>query len=144
VVLLTLGSIMPAVALYPNGRQMQAIVRRLATEPSITWVDCQSRKDVMNFWDFDPVADVGVEVGNERANPLIWPVRFKEMVSPEFYKRLRLSFFRLHNQFILGGDRRAPNDYEMLTSGPLPVTAWAKAPSDALACFAEDGGLRSP
>jgi hypothetical protein len=144
VVLLTLGSIMPAVALYPNGRQMQAIVRRLATEPSITWVDCQSRKDVMNFWDFDPVAGVGVEVGNERANPLIWPVRFKEMVSPEFYKRLRLSFFRLHYQFILGGDRRAPYDYVMLTCGPLPVTAWAKAPSDALACFAEDGGLRDP
>ena len=108
-----------------------------------------------DFGEYDPEHDalwqqdhiqlvsVGIDIGSKRANPLIWPVRFKEMVSPEFYKRLRLSFFRLHYQFILGGDRRASYDYVMLTCGPLPVTAWAKAPSDALACFAEDGGLRS-
>jgi len=45
-------------------------------------------------------------------------VRFKEVVSPEYYRRLRLSFFRLHYQFIMSGDRRAPYDYLMLGCGP--------------------------
>src|SRR6202043_1593039 len=62
-VLLTLGSIMPAVALHPAAARMRAIITRLATEPSLTWIDCVSRKDVMNFWDFDPVAGIGVDVG---------------------------------------------------------------------------------
>jgi hypothetical protein len=141
VVLLTLGSIMPAVALYAQASRMHAIVRRLATEPSITWIDSQSRKDVMNFWNFDPVDGTGVKLDAPRHNPMIWQVRFKEMVSPEFYKRLRLSFFRLHYQFILGGDRRAPYDYVMLTCGPLPATAWAKNADAALASFAPDGTL---
>jgi hypothetical protein len=142
IVLLTLGSIMPAVALFPQATRLREQVRRLATEPSIAWVDCQSRKDIMNFWNFDPVAGVGVEVGGERCNPRIWLVRFKDMVSPEFYKRLRWNFFRLHYQFILGGDRRAPYDYLMLTCGPLPVTAWAQAPTETLVSFADDGAMR--
>jgi hypothetical protein len=63
------------------------------------------------------------------------------MVSPEFYRRLRTNFFRLHYQFILGSDRRAPYDYVMLTCGPLPAVEWAKNPQAALASFAEDGAL---
>jgi hypothetical protein len=120
---------------------MQSIVRRLASEPSITWIDCQSRKDVMNFWNFDPVAGVGVTLTAPRHNPLVWLVRFKSVVSPEYYKRLRLSFFRLHYQFILGGDRRASYDYVLLACGPLPIATWAQAPEAALASFADDGAL---
>jgi hypothetical protein len=141
VVLLTLGSIMPAVALFSRADRMQSIVRRLASEPSITWIDCQSRKDVMNFWNFDPVAGVGVTLTAPRHNPLVWLVRFKSVVSPEYYKRLRLSFFRLHYQFILGGDRRASYDYVLLACGPLPIATWAQAPEAALASFADDGAL---
>lgn len=141
IVLLTLGSIMPAVALFTHAKRMREIVRRLATEPSIIWVDCQSRKDVMNFWNFDPVDGVGIDAGAARCNPLVWQVRFKEMVSADYYKRLRRNFFRLHYQFILGGDRRAAYDYVMLTCGPLPIATWAAVPEQALASFAPDGAL---
>ena len=141
IVLLTLGSIMPAVAMHPRATAMREIVRRIAVEPSLIWIDAQSRKDIMNFWDFDPVAGVGVEAGSQRCNPLIWQVRFKDMVSPEFYRRLRTNFFRLHYQFILGGDRRAAYDYVMLTCGPLPVAEWARSPHETLASFADDGAL---
>ena len=105
--LLTLGSIMPGAALHPKAVQLRTVVARLAVEPSISWIDCQSRKDVMNFWDFDPVAGIGVAVGAARCNPLVWKLRFREMLSPEFYKRLRLNFFRMHYQFIMANDRRA-------------------------------------
>ena len=126
IVLLTLGSVLPAAALHPAAHRMRDVVRRLATEPSLTWIDCVSRKDVMNFWGFDLVAGAGIAVGDERCNPLTWTVQFKEVVSPEYYRRLRLSFFRLHYQFIMSGDRRAPYDYLMLVAGPLAVAQWAR------------------
>jgi pimeloyl-ACP methyl ester carboxylesterase len=141
IVLLTLGSIMPGAALHPKAVQLHTVVARLAVEPSISWIDCQSRKDVMNFWDFDPVAGIGVRVDAARCNPLVWKLRFREMLSPEFYKRLRLNFFRMHYQFIMANDRRAPYDYFMLMCGPLPVATWARSYGAVMAAFAEDASL---
>jgi len=87
-VLLTLGSVMPAVALHPAAQRMREIVRHLAIEPTLAWIDCQSRKDVMTFLNFDPVDGVGIHVGTRRCNPLTWRVRFKDMLSPTDYRRL--------------------------------------------------------
>jgi hypothetical protein len=43
IVLLTLGSVMPAAALHPAARRMRDVIGRLAVEPSLTWIDCVSR-----------------------------------------------------------------------------------------------------
>jgi len=141
IVLLTLGSIMPGAALHPKAVQLRTVVARLAVEPSISWIDCQSRKDVMNFWDFDPVEGIGVAAGAARCNPLVWKLRFRDMLSPEFYQRLRLNFFRMHYQFIMANDRRAPYDYFMLMCGPVPVATWARDALAVMAAFAEDASL---
>jgi hypothetical protein len=143
ILLLTLGSVMPAAALHPAARRMRDVVGRLAVEPSLSWIDCVSRKDVMNFWGFDPVAGTGVEVTARRCNPQTWQVRFKEVVSPEYYRRLRLSFFRLHYQFIMSGDRPAPYDYLMLVAGPVAIAQWAAHPRETAAAFANDGAFAS-
>jgi hypothetical protein len=140
-ILLTLGSIAPGAALHPKAARLRATFARLAVEPSITWIDSQSRADVMNFWDFDPVEGVGARVTGERCNPLIWKVRFGDMLSRRFYWRIRFNFFRLHYQFIMASDRRAPYDYFMLVSSPVPVTAWARDPNGVLATFGADGAL---
>src|SRR5262249_15037075 len=88
VTLVTVGSLLPAFALHPAAERMREAVRRLAVEPDVRWVDCQARKDIMNFWDFDPVAGVGVEVPT-RANPIVWPVRLRDMLTDAAYDRVR-------------------------------------------------------
>ena len=138
VVLFTLGSLMPGVGMHPQAVQLHDIVRRLATEKSVLWVDAQSRKDAMNFFDFDPVEGIGVRVGPERCNPLIWPVRFRDMLQPAFYRSLRWKQFRLHYQFLMANDMRAPYDYFMLVAGPAPAREWAADGRAVLARFAED------
>ena len=60
------------------------------------------------------------------------------MLSPEFYERLRLSFFRMHYQFIMANDQRARYDYFMLVCGPVPVTQWAENGDKVLAAFGKD------
>jgi hypothetical protein len=139
--LLTLGSIAPGAALHPKAAWLRATFARLAVEPSVIWIDSQSRADVMNFWDFDPVEGVGARVDGRRCNPLIWKVRFGDMLSRRFYWRIRFNFFRLHYQFIMASDRRAPYDYFMLLLSPVPVAAWARDPNGVLAAFAADGSL---
>ncbi len=141
VVLLTLGSIAPGAALHPKAEKLRAVFARLAVEPSITWIDCQSRKDVMNFWEFDPVEGIGVRVGPERCNPLLWRLRFRDLLSLEFYNRIRFNFFRLHYQFLMGNDRRGTYDYYMLVCGPVPAADWAKHPDAMLAAFADDASF---
>jgi pimeloyl-ACP methyl ester carboxylesterase len=124
-VLLTLGAVMPAVALHPAANRMREIIKRLASEPTVAWIECQSRKDVMNFDGFDPVAGVGIRV-EKRHNPLLWSVRFKEMVSPTYYQHLRWNFFRMHFQYINAGDRPTAHDYMLLIAGPVAIGDWAR------------------
>ena len=137
-VVTTLGSIMPGLALHPRAARLREAVRRIAVEPSLTWIDVQARKDIMNFWEFDPVADVGVDAGPARCNPRIWAVRLRDMLAGERYARMRRSFFRLHFQYLMANDQRAPYDYLMMICGPAPFADWERLGAWT-AVLAEDG-----
>ena len=139
VVMLTIGSITPAVAFHPRALRIREIIRRLAIEPSINWIECQSRKDALNFWGFDPVAGVGIQLGPERCNPLVWQLRFRDMLSPKFYRKLWWKLFRLHFQYIMANHMRASYDYFMLIGGPVPIIEWAKGQRDVIAEFSSEG-----
>jgi hypothetical protein len=129
---------MPAFALHPAADRLRAAIRRIAVEPFMVWVDCQARKDVMNFWDFDPVEGVGIPVGAERRNPIVWSVRFRDMLSDEVYQKLRFNYFRMHYQFIMGNDLRGSYDYYLLTCGPVAVADWASGPDEVFHAFSPD------
>jgi len=145
-ILLTLGSVMPAVALHPAAQRMRDIVQRLAVEPALAWIDCKFRKDVMSFVKCDPVEGVGVHVGARRCNPLTWRIPFKEMLSHEDYRRLRWKFFRVHFQYIMASDRPCPYDYVLLVAGPVAIAEWAKRHYELTLSFIWDGtrGRRAP
>lgn len=138
-VLLTLGSVMPAAALHPSAHGMRSIVARLASAPALTWIDCQSRKDVMCFANFDPVDGIGVHVGARRCNPLLWRIGYRDMIAPEGYGRFRRNFFRMHYQYLMAGDRPAPYDYILLVGGPMPIEEWPNHGRELMGAFVRDG-----
>jgi hypothetical protein len=144
VVLLTPGSLMPGIGLYPGAVKVRAVIERIAVEPSVLWIDVQARKDVLNFWNFDPVAGIGIDAEARRCNPLLWRVRFRDMLAPEFYNKLRINLFRMHYQFIMANDMRAPYEYLMLMCGPVPVERWARHGEETLAAFDADAAYRPP
>jgi hypothetical protein len=74
---------------------------------------------------------------------MTWQVRFRDMLSEQFYRSLRWNFFRLHYQFIMANDIRAPYDYFMLVCGPVTPAEWVKRGRDVLAEFAEDASYAS-
>jgi hypothetical protein len=136
--LLTLGSVIPAVALHPAAEEMRNVIRRLAVAPALAWIDCQSRKDVMCFTNFDLVDAIGLAAGTRRYNPQLWRIRFREMIAPENYGRFRWSYLRVHYQYIMAGDRPAPYDYMLLVAGPVAIAEWPKRPRQLMAAFMED------
>jgi hypothetical protein len=135
---MALGTLIPLLAFHPRGDDARAATRRLATEPGVTYLDCQVRKDIMNIFGCDPPEAAGVAAA-DRPTALTWRLRFRDMLAPEFYARLRWNFFRMHFQFIMAGDRRAPYEYFMFVCGPAPVADWAGRGDEVVRAFAPDG-----
>ena len=143
VVLLTIGGNFPIVGFHKASRGFRDHLRQLAVEPAIDWIDCQSRKDVMNFFQFDPLAAHGIDAGPSRRNPTVVPVRFREIIKPENYGLFRWQFFRVHFQFVMANERPHAYDFFMIVCGPIPVRERMAEPEAALAlAIAGDAAAR--
>jgi pimeloyl-ACP methyl ester carboxylesterase len=142
IVLLTIGGNFPIVGFHAVSKDFRDHVRLLAIEPSIDWIDCQSRKDVMNFYPFDPVAGHGIDVGDSRRNPTIVSVRFREIIKPEHYNMFRWKFFRVHFQFVMANERPHAYDFFMIVCGPIPLSERMARPEAALAIATGDAPMR--
>ena len=142
IVLLTIGGNFPIVGFHAVSQDFRDHLRLLAIEPSIDWIDCQSRKDVMNFYPFDPIAGHGIDVGASRRNPTIVPVRFREIIKPEHYNLFRWKFFRVHFQFVMANERPHAYDFFMIVCGPIPLSERMARPEAALAIATGDAAAR--
>jgi hypothetical protein len=142
IVLLTIGGNFPIVGFHAASQAFRDHLRLLAIEPSIDWIDCQSRKDVMNFYPFDPVAGHGLELGAARRNPTIVPVRFREIIKPEHYNVFRWKFFRVHFQFVMANERPHAYDFFMIVCGPIPLSERMARPEAALVIATGDAAAR--
>ena len=142
IVLLTIGGNFPIVGFHAVSQDFRDHLRTLAIEPSIDWIDGQSRKDVMNFFPFDPIAGHGIDVGAARRNPTIVPVRFREIIKPENYNLFRWKFFRVHFQFVMANERPHAYDFFMIVCGPLPLRERMAHPDAALAIATGDATTR--
>jgi hypothetical protein len=142
VVLLTIGGNFPIVGFHAVSQDFRDHLRLLAVEPSIDWIDCQSRKDVMNFYPFDPVEGHGIEVGPLRRNPTIVPIRFREIIRPEHYNLFRWKFFRVHFQFVMANELPHAYDFFMIVCGPIPLSERMARPEAALVIATGDDAAR--
>ena len=142
IVLLTIGGNFPIVGFHPAAQDFRDHLRQLAVEPSIDWIDCQARKDVMNFYQFDPIKSHGIDVGTARRNPTVVPVRFRDIIKPQHYNVFRWKFFRVHFQFVMANERPHAYDFFMIVCGPIPLSARISVPDAALAAATGDPAAR--
>jgi pimeloyl-ACP methyl ester carboxylesterase len=142
VMLLTLGGNYPIVGYHAAAQDFRDHLRQLALEPSIDWIDCQARKDVMNFFHFDPIKAHGIDVGEAGRNPTIVPVRFREIIAPQHYNLFRWQFFRVHFQFVMANERPHAYDFFMIVCGAVPLRERITVPDAALAIATGDQAAR--
>ena len=142
IVLLTIGGNFPIVGFHSVSSDFREHLRRLAVEPSIDWIDCQARKDVMNFYQLDPIKSHGIDVGSSQRNPVLVPVRFRDIIKPEHYARFRWQFFRVHFQFVMANERPNAYDFFMIVCGPVPLSERMALPDAALDVATGDAPTR--
>lgn len=135
--LVTVGSSIPKLGLHRAATGLRGALGRVAAAPGIAWVEYQALTDAMNFYKTDPVRTLGAGP----RGPIVRIARISRMLAPDYYKRIKRNFFRIHNQFVSGNDRRAVYDYFMLVVGPLPVEALARSPDGPVGLFGPDGRL---
>jgi hypothetical protein len=80
-------------------------------------------------------------VGIERFNPLLWRIRFREVISPENFGRFRWNHLRVHYQYIMAGDHPASYDYMLLVGGPMAIAEWPKRHRELMAAFIQEAAL---
>ena len=133
--LLTVGANLPIVGFHPEAKWFRNRLRRLAVSPAFDWVDYQSRHDIMNFWPFDPVAGHGIVLeADERRNPLVVAISFRDLWKLGNFGRRRWRFFKAHFQFLLANERLgAAYDYYLICCGPLDLMTRATKPEEAIA-----------
>ena len=138
VALLTIGANLPIVGFHPEAQWFRDRLRRLAVAPDIDWVDYQSRHDIMNFWPFDPVAGHGIVLeDDERRNPPVVAISFRDLWKPGNFGRRRWRFFQAHFQFLLANERLgAAYDYYLICCGPFDLVTRGR-PSPAAAMVAQ-------
>jgi hypothetical protein len=143
VALLTIGSCLPVVGFVRTAEKLRAHIARLATENSLLWIEYQAPQDVLNAFGFDPVRDLGLDLGGvERRNPTIRSAKFKETIQPATYRRIRWNFFRMHFHFLMPNDIPGEYDYPMIVCGPVSLADRIADPQ--LAIRRTYGEARSP
>jgi hypothetical protein len=143
VVLLTVGANLPVVGFQPCAGWFRDQLARIAVEDTIDWFDYQSRRDVMNFFPFDPIAGHGIEIKNHRSNPKVLRVQFRDIVKAERFAWLRWHFFSLHFQFVMANERPAAYDYFMIVGGPFSLALRAAMPEDVTEAVGHDEAAAS-
>jgi len=138
VTFLSVGSSILKIGLHPKAIRFRAAMERVAKSRAIFWGDYQALVDPLNFYKSRPMAEMGLSTENEAT---VRVVRFSRMLDDDIYRRIRLHFFRLHNQFVSGNDRRTSYDYFMLICGPVSAKSQTLAPYGAVSMIGDDGGL---
>jgi len=136
--LVSTGSSLLKVALHPSAGWLREAVGRLASAPSIYWVEYQALVDIINVYKVDPVVALGLPATGK---PIVKIFRIRLMVEEHTYRSFHGNFLRVHRQAVMGNERRYFYDYYMLCCGPLSLPDRVDNPERAVAVFADDGAL---
>ena len=124
VVFATLGSAILQCALLSSATLLRARVGLIAHCPDISWLDVQCLTDSINFYKV-PVVAVSGHANAPQAKMIL--IRVKQMLTREHYRKIRRDQLRVHRQYVLGPDIKAPYDFTLLTAGPMPASVFASA-----------------
>ncbi|GGF53878.1 hypothetical protein GCM10007301_11700 [Azorhizobium oxalatiphilum] len=142
--ILTLGSTTAKFALHPEGERLRSAARMVHKAEAIGWTEYQAKDDIVSFYKVDPVTLGPITDGDTNRRPLVRRVPIRAMLTPATYAKFRIDVMRLHCQFFLANDQRAPYDFYAFICAPVPYDVLVGTPEGPLAVFREDGSVGAP
>ena len=118
----TLGSVIPWIALDPAAHAVRADLSRIASTEAIGWLDVRARWDWLSIHLRDPLTASDIpSPGPDR--PAVLRVALSGLVEPATIPRLRWNLFRMHFLLLMSSRHPQAFDYVAFVSGPEPVHA---------------------
>ena len=115
--LMMAGSSLLKIALHPSAVRLREAVS-VISRSDVRWLEVQSLTDLLNFYRADPVSVLGLQAKHP---PVLQYIRFRAMLTPQTYRRIKRNWLRVHRQFVLAGERRTNYSFHMMLAGPFPL-----------------------
>jgi hypothetical protein len=132
IVFATLGGAIPQVSLINSATVLRRRIGAIARAPEIFWFEIHCRTDPIHLYKTRVVALAG---HHDAVQPRVVTIRVRHMLSPDHYRKIRYDPLRVHRQYVLGADVRAPFDFTLMTAGPLPAASFADFSREMLPQF---------
>ncbi len=134
----TVGGCTLQCALLQSADHMRTNVGRIAANPSVLWFEVHCLTDIIHFYKTRVIAVCGYP---DLPQARLAFIRLRAMLTKERYRRIKWSFLRVHRQYVLGSDRRAPYDFTLLTAGPFPAMDFAFYSAENLPPLSDRGAI---
>lgn len=129
VIFATLGSAILQCALLRPAQLLRSRVGLIARCDTVKWLDVQCLTDAIHFYKVPVVAVCGH--ADLRPAKMAF-IRVKQMLTVGHYRKIKKDFLRVHRQYVLGPDLRAPFDFTLLTAGPRSGSVFAETGYDKM------------
>ena len=137
---LTIGSSILKIGLHPQATGLKTSVATVAGEPSLMWIEYQSKVDPINFFGTNPVEQMGL---SPTGKPIVKTMRIRETMTPEEYRYLRMNFLRLHRQFAMPNSNRYHYDFFLICFGPMSLKERVALDRWASVAIGDDGSYEA-
>jgi hypothetical protein len=120
--LVTIGSVIPWIALDPQAEQVRGALARVARAEAIGWLDVRADWDWLSIHLRDPLTASGIpSPGADR--PAVVRVRIEDLVDAELLARRKWNLFQMHFQLLMSSRDPRAFDYIVFVAGPEPIHA---------------------
>ncbi len=137
----TLGSVIPWIALDAPASGMRAALARVAAAGHIGWLDVRAPWDWLSIHLRDPLTASDVPSPG-KGRPATIYVRLEDLIEARLIRRRRWNLFRMHFQLLMSSRDRQGFDYLAFVTGPEPVHATIERLGTAQAGFAPGMAVR--
>jgi hypothetical protein len=135
--LLSLGSLLLAVELHPEGAWLGPPVSRLALDRMVHWVDYQAEDDIFSLPGTSSMGDLA----DGRGKPAIQKIRIADLIDTTEKRRFSQTAYQIHMQLVRANSKRYLYDYFMICCGPIGLSTRVKFRDRMVDIFASDGSL---
>ncbi|MCJ2104497.1 hydrolase [Methylobacterium sp. E-041] len=118
----TLGSVIPWIALDRPAVKFRAALARFAAADQIRWLDVRAPWDWLSIHLRDPLTASDVP-SPDRGRPATRYVRLEDLIEHRLIRGRRFNLFQMHFQLLMSSLDTDGFDYIALVSGPEPVHA---------------------
>lgn len=123
VTFVALGGAVLQCALLSGATVLRERVGRIARTDDMVWLEIHCLTDPIHFYKAPVIAAAGHP---DAPQAKIAFIRLRQMLDPARYRRIKRDFLRVHRQYVLDADNRAPFDFTLMTAGPLAASSFAE------------------